>query len=93
LVIILDAPADVLYARKQEVPIEYLESNRKALAKKRCYAKRVVTVDTNKPFNEVLEIVNNLIWEYCADSGGIQPPISLQSGPPVPEQTEPVIPL
>jgi type I restriction enzyme S subunit len=28
-----------------------------------------------------------------ADSGGIRPPIPLQSGPPVPEQTGPGIPL
>jgi hypothetical protein len=28
-----------------------------------------------------------------AYSGGIRPPIPLQSGPPVPEQTGPVIPL
>jgi thymidylate kinase len=67
LVIILDAPADVLYARKQEVPIEYLESNRRALAKKKYYASRVVTVDTNKPFEEVVEIVNSLIVNYCTN--------------------------
>ena len=64
-VIMLDAPADVLYSRKQEVPIDYLESNRRALKKKSRYVKRFVIVDTNRPFDEVVEIVNSLIVDYC----------------------------
>ena len=65
LVICLDAPADVMYARKQQEPIEYLQLKRERLAQKSCYAKKYVSVDTTKPLEEVIEIVNELILYHC----------------------------
>ena len=65
LVIYLNAPADLLYERKQEEPIEYLQRTRKELAQKSCYAKKYVSVDTTKPLEEVFQIVNELILYHC----------------------------
>lgn len=65
LAIFLDAPAEVLYSRKQEVPVEYLERERMLLSQKGCYAKEFVRVDTTQSFEEVVNIVNELIVEYC----------------------------
>jgi thymidylate kinase len=66
LAIFLDAPVDVLYARKQEVPREYLDRERKCLLQKRCYARKFVSVDTTRPLDEVIDLVHNLILEHCA---------------------------
>jgi thymidylate kinase len=66
LAIFLDAPSEVLYSRKQEVPAEYLERERNILKQKKCYAKTFVTVDSTLPFPEVVEIVNDLIQRHCA---------------------------
>ena len=65
LAILLDAPADVLYTRKQEVPLEYLESNRAELLAKSEFAKHFVRVDATQPLDDVLETVRGLISEYC----------------------------
>jgi thymidylate kinase len=67
LAILLDAPLEVLYARKQEVPIEYLERERLVLEEKSCYAKKFVRVDTTKPFDEVVKIVNEMILDHCRE--------------------------
>jgi thymidylate kinase len=68
LVIFLDAPPEVLFARKQEVPIEHLQKEREALAKKQSYAKRFVTVDATEPFDQVISVVNQLVMNYCDKS-------------------------
>ena len=65
LVIFLDAPADVMYARKQEVPIDYLQKEQKKLAQKNCYAQKKMSVDATKPLEEVVEIVNEIILCHC----------------------------
>jgi len=65
LTIFLDAPPEVLYARKQEVPIEYLERTRLELAQKSCYAKKFVKVDTTQPLDEVVKIVKKLVLDHC----------------------------
>ena len=65
LAIFLDAPAEVMYARKQEVPIEFLELNRVKLLKNSCYAKMFISVDSTKPLEEVVSTVNGLINDYC----------------------------
>jgi len=64
--ILLDAPAEVLYARKPEVSVEDLERDRLNLVQKSCYAKEFVTVDATKPLDEVIDIVNSLILDYCS---------------------------
>ena len=66
LVIFLDAPAEVLYARKQEVPLEYLEREREKILKKRCYGKTFVTVDTTMELAEVVTRINALLLDHCS---------------------------
>ncbi len=48
LVIFLDAPAEVLFSRKQEVPVDYLEQDRMKLMAKRSYAQKFITVDATR---------------------------------------------
>lgn len=64
LTILLTAAADVLYARKQEVPIPYLESDTQALRSKRIYAKDFVEVDAGQPLDLVVATVDALIAEH-----------------------------
>ena len=71
LAIFLDAPAEVMYARKQEVPIEYLERERTKLLQKSCYAKKFISVDSTKPLEEVVITINRLINEHSANKCGI----------------------
>jgi thymidylate kinase len=63
LAILLDAPPEVLYARKQEVPMEYLRADREALLDKRGYAGEFVVVPTDQPFEQVLASVVDLVVE------------------------------
>ena len=65
LAIFLDAPAELMYARKQEVPIEYLDRERTKLLQKSCYAKKFIAVDSAKPLKEVIATINSLINEHC----------------------------
>lgn len=58
LVILLDAPVEVLYSRKQEVPPWYLQQNREQLLEKREYAPKWIQVDASKPLAEVIETVS-----------------------------------
>ncbi len=67
LAILLDAPPEVMYARKQEVPVEYLERDRMNLLQKRCYAQLFISVDATKPLEEVVSTVHGLIHEHCAN--------------------------
>jgi thymidylate kinase len=66
LAIFLDAPAEVLYARKQEVPLEYLEREREKILHKREYAKTFVSVDTTMELEEVVTRINELLLDHCA---------------------------
>ena len=64
LVILLDAPPEVLYARKQEVPMAYLQADREALAAKCEYAKKCVRVEASGPYDQVLAAVTEVIVEH-----------------------------
>ncbi|MDA7924785.1 hypothetical protein N9B60_05235 [Mariniblastus sp.] len=69
LAIFLDAPAEVLYERKQEVPVAFLEEERRVLLLKRSYAKTFVIVDTTKPLEQVATTINDLIYDHCRNKG------------------------
>lgn len=64
LTILLTAGADVLYARKQEVPIDYLEADTRALRSKRIYAKAFIEVDASLPLDRVVARVDALIAQH-----------------------------
>lgn len=57
LVILLDAPPDVLVARKSEVPASYLESRRRAFLKRGATLPNFVVVDSDRPFDRVYDDV------------------------------------
>lgn len=64
LVVFLDAPPEVLYARKQEVPLDYLAESREALLEKCDYAKAWARIDAARPYDAVLESVRNAIADH-----------------------------
>lgn len=64
LVIFLDAPAEVLFARKQEGTVELLEQRRQEYLQFQGIVKRFVTVDTTHPVDEVARQTSSLIMEF-----------------------------
>ena len=69
LVIMLDASPEVLYGRKQEVPMDYLQEDRERLLEKRVYAKQSVLVDAAQPFDRVVATVKRAIMDHV----GLEP--------------------
>lgn len=61
IVILLDAPPDVLLARKDEVPAGYLEKRRAALIEAGRHVKRFEVVDASRPFVEVFGDVVDVV--------------------------------
>lgn len=64
LVIYLDAPAKVLYARKREGTVELLERRRQEYLQLRPIAKHFVTVDATQPQGDVAREVARIIWDF-----------------------------
>jgi thymidylate kinase len=64
LVICLDAPAEVLYARKSEASLDLLETRRQEYLQLGKIVKDFVVVDASRPFEQVMEDVRRLICEY-----------------------------
>ena len=64
LVIFLDAPAEVLFARKQEGTVELLEQRRQEYIQFQDKVKRFVTVDTTQSVDEVANQVCNFIMDF-----------------------------
>jgi thymidylate kinase len=64
LVIYLDAPAEVLFARKGEGTIETLERRRREYMALRDVVKHFAMVDATQPEEVVACDVTNLIWEF-----------------------------
>jgi thymidylate kinase len=64
LVIYLDAPAEVLFARKGEGTIEALERRRQEYMSLRSVVKHFAVVDATQPEEAVARDVTDLIWEF-----------------------------
>jgi thymidylate kinase len=64
LVIYLDAPAEVLFARKGEGTIEMLERRRQEYMALRDVVEHFAVVDATQPQEVVAHDVTNLIWEF-----------------------------
>lgn len=64
LVVYLDAPAEVLFARKGEKSPEELESRRQAFLRQATRFRNFVLVDCTQPLNKVCAEVCRLIAEY-----------------------------
>lgn len=64
LVIYLDAPAEVLFARKGEGTVELLEERRQAYLDMRDKVPRFEVVNTNQPVDDVYAAVQDLILNF-----------------------------
>jgi thymidylate kinase len=64
LVLFLDASPEVLYARKGEATLEYLEKHRATILKQGEKMANFVTIDANQPFDEVFSDVTRRILEF-----------------------------
>jgi thymidylate kinase len=60
----LDASPEVLYARKGEATLEYLEKHRATILKQGEKMANFVTIDANQPFDEVFSDVTWRILEF-----------------------------
>lgn len=69
LTIYLDAPADVLYARKRESSIEGLQKKREAYLKMQEYVPNFAIVDASQPPDMVLQTVLGQIEQYRTQHG------------------------
>ncbi len=68
LVIWLDAPSEVLYERKPEVSVEYLDERRRAFRSAGHEVKRFVQVDAARDLATVYADVERLIVDFCSPS-------------------------
>lgn len=66
LVIFLDAPAEVLYERKGEATLEYLERRRRAIIEQGKQVANFVRVDASRSFDQVLADVSQQIIRFHA---------------------------
>jgi thymidylate kinase len=64
LVIFLDAPAEVLFARKGEASLEWLDARRQAFLRQGAMTPRFVRVDATQPFETVYAEVCRRILEF-----------------------------
>jgi thymidylate kinase len=62
LVVVLDAPAQVLYARKREHTLEWLEAQRQGYLRLSEHLPQAVVVDATREPNHVTREVTSLIW-------------------------------
>lgn len=65
LVIFLDAPPEVLYERKREVPVKYLHTRREAFLTMRESVCRFERVDASQPLDRVYGDVVRLLAAHC----------------------------
>lgn len=79
LVVWLDAPPDVLYGRKPEVPISYLERRREGIGRLGSAFRRFEVVDADRSLDEVYRAVEVLVESACQGrrvklrTGGLAP--------------------
>jgi thymidylate kinase len=67
LTVFLDAPADLLFARKGEATPEYLDWQRDAYLKQGRKTANFICVDATQPLEEVFDDVQNIVVEFYAN--------------------------
>jgi thymidylate kinase len=70
LVIFLNAPADVLFARKAEGTLKALENRRQEYLQIKPLVKNFVTVDASRSEDDVVREVSDLIFDFYQMRGG-----------------------
>src|SRR5215217_3315128 len=81
LVILLDAPPDVLYSRKRELPFEEIARQREAYLELTRKLSNGYVVDASKPLDEVVFRVERLILDYMAKRTARRSKYNLKSIP------------
>jgi thymidylate kinase len=66
LVIFLDAPPEVLYERKREVPVEYLRTRREAFLTAQKSVSHFERVDASQPLEQVYSEVVERVANFCS---------------------------
>lgn len=67
LVLILDAPAEIMYSRKKELPLSELGRQREGYLKLQKKVKHVVVINADQPIKKVIEDATQVIIERQAD--------------------------
>jgi len=70
LLILLDAPADVLFARKREGTVELIENRRQEYFQLREHVPHFVVVNADQPFDAVTQEVIDVIREFQPEGEG-----------------------
>lgn len=70
-VVFLDAPSEVLFARKPEGTLEGLEARRQEYVRMRDAVKACAVVDVSRPLDEVTQEVSELIVKFYQNKNGI----------------------
>lgn len=73
LVLFLDAPSELLFARKPEVPVSYLDKRRNTYLRRAHLVDRFETVDASQAVDGVYREVIDRISMYLAGNGDLTP--------------------
>ena len=65
IAILLDAPSQTLFARKQEIPLEHLENDRIKLKKRKSYSRKFFVIDCTKSINDIVDEINQILNNHC----------------------------
>jgi predicted ATP-grasp superfamily ATP-dependent carboligase/thymidylate kinase len=77
LVICLDAPAEVIFRRKGEFSVEYIESRRQQYRSLQAVAKQFALVDANRELDTVVQDVRDIITNFESNAKTpLNPPFS-----------------
>lgn len=80
LVVMLDAPAEVLHARKGEGTVESIEARRQEYLAQADQFSRFVVVDARRPTDEVVDEVRRQIVEFVRGAPTVQAAAALNGG-------------
>lgn len=80
LVIYLDAPAEVLFARKGEYTLAWLESRRQAFISQGRQTPNFVQIDATQPLDVVYAEVTTCITQFCQDRRRPRRTMSVSNG-------------
>jgi hypothetical protein len=69
VIVVLDAPASVLYARKPEHPVDRLEAQRTAYRGLAGRLPGATIVDVDRPADAVVHEVTAIVWRHVAERG------------------------
>lgn len=69
VIVVLDAPAEVLFARKPEHPVDRLDAQRAAYLDLARRLPATTVVDVDRPADAVIHEVTSVVWAHVAERG------------------------